>query len=309
MQFTLGNHLKYWIEDRLYGRRELPTDRYRVEVGAVDLDQLRTSSWLKEQYRTAEAVRDQFGKDFVVLFSGGTDSEIVLRAFRKVGVRPRVVFIRFENRYNNIDYINAQMVCEQLDIDLEVADVKVKEFYNSGAAAEFAGEIDCRQMAYLTVYNEIKRMGMPAVMGGEMLLRRQVPADRDSFWYYVIRENEDASAMRFSLKYQIPLVNEWFSYTPEMMVYYLENSWIRGMVTQRFNYKLGSVSTKNKVLYEFMPALIRKAKTTGYEKLLGFNEETYNTLYQTHVRRLEPSLDGIPLTDLYRQLGIDDENN
>jgi hypothetical protein len=140
------------------------------------------------------------------------------------------------------------------------------------------------------------------------MLRRHVTPEYYK-WYYTFRENEDASAMRFSLKYQIPLVNEWFSYTPEMMVYYLENSWIRGMVTQRFNYKLGSVSTKNKVLYEFMPALIRKAKTTGYEKLLGFNEETYNTLYQTHVRRLEPSLDGIPLTDLYRQLGIADENN
>jgi predicted PP-loop superfamily ATPase len=309
MEFTLGNHLKYWIEDRLYGTRELPTDRYRVAVGAVDPDQLRTSSWLNEQYRTAEAVRDQFGKDFVVMFSGGTDSEIVLRSFLKVGVKPRAVFILFENRYNNIDYINAQLVCERLDINLEVAQVNVKEFYNSGAAAEFASEIACRQMAYLTVYNQIKQMGLPAVMGGEMLLRRHVPANQDSSWYYVIRENEDASAMRFSLKYNIPLVNEWFSYTPEMMAYYLQHPTIIKMVTDRFNYKLGSVSTKNSVLYNYMPALIRKAKTTGYEKLLGFNEETYNTLNQTHVRRLEPSLDGIPLTDLYKQLGIDDANS
>jgi hypothetical protein len=309
MEFTLGNHLKYWIEDRLYGHRELPTDRYRVAVGAVDLDQLRTSNWLEEQYRTADAVRKQFGKDFVVMFSGGTDSEIVLRAFLKIGVRPRVVFIRFENRYNNIDYINALTVCERLDIDLEVADVNIKEFYNSGAAAEFASEICCRQMAYLTVYNEIKRIGLPSVMGGEMLLRRHVPQGQDSSWYYVIRENEDASAMRFSLKYQIPLVNEWFSYTPEMMAYYLQHPTIINMVTERFNYKLGSVSSKNQVLYQYMPSLVRKAKTTGYEKLLGFNEEAYNTLNQTHVRRLEPSLDGITLTDLYKQLGINNENS
>jgi len=150
---------------------------------------------------------------------------------------------------------------------------------------------------------------LPAVMGGEMLLRRQVPSDRDSFWYYVIRENEDASAMRFSLKYNIPLVNEWFSYTPEMMVYYLRHPTIVKMVSERFNFKLGSVSTKNSVLYEYMPSLVRKAKTTGYEKLLGFNEETYNTLNQTHVRRLEPSLDGIAFAELYKQLGINNENS
>ena len=309
MEFTLGNHLKYWIEDRLYGTRELPTDRYRVTVGAVDPDRLRTSSWLEEQYRTAEAVRDQFGKDFVVMFSGGTDSEIVLKAFLKVGVRARAVFIRFENRYNNIDYINAQLVCEKLNLDLETVDVNIQEFYNSGAAAEFAGEIACRQMAYLTVYNQIRKIGLPSVMGGEMLLRRQVPADQDSFWYYVIRENEDASAMRFSLKYNIPLVNEWFSYTPEMMAYYLQHPTIVNMVSQRFNYKLGSVSTKNSVLYNYMPSLVRKVKSTGYEKLLGFNEETYNTLNQTHVRRLESSLDGIAFTELYKQLGINNENS
>jgi hypothetical protein len=309
MEFTLGNHLKYWIEDRLYGHRELPTDRYRVEVGAVDHEYMHTSSWLNEQYRTADAVYQQFGKEFAVMFSGGTDSEIVLRAFLKIGIRPRVVFVRFKNRHNNIDYINALVVCERLDIDLEVIDFDVKEFYNSGAAAEFSAEICCRQMAYLTVYHQIKQMGIPAVMGGEMLMRRSVPQGKESFWYYVIRENEDASAMRFSLKYNIPLVNEWFSYTPEMMAYYLKHPTIHSMINEKYNYKLGSVSTKNKVLYEFMPTLIHKAKTTGYEKLLGFNEETYNTLNQTHVRRLESSLDGIPLSDLYKQLGIDDEYN
>lgn len=307
MEFTLGNHLKYWIEDRLYGHRELPSDRYRVEVGAVDHEYLHTSSWLNEQYRTADAIYQQFGKEFAVMFSGGTDSEIVLRAFLNIGICPRVVFIRFKNRYNNIDYINALIVCERLNIDLEVIDFDVKEFYNSGEAAEFSAEICCRQIAYLTVYNQIQRMGIPAVMGGEMLLRRSVSHGKDSFWYYVIRENEDASAMRFSLKYNIPLVNEWFSYTPEMMTYYLKHTTIHEMVNNRLNYKLGSASTKNKILYEFMPTLIHKAKTTGYEKLLGFNEETYNTLNQTHVRRLESSLDGIPLTDLYKQLGIDDE--
>lgn len=310
MNFTLGNHLKYWIDDRLYGYREQVTDKYRVEVGAIDKDHYRTSSWIQEQYRTADAIRKDFGKDFVVMFSGGTDSEIVLRSFLKIGVKPRAVFIKFKDDYNWQDYLNALVVCNQLGIMLEAIEFDVVDFYNSGQAAEFAGEIHCRQMAYLSVYHHIKTLGLPAVMGGEMLMRRQVPSNKDSFWYYVFRENEDASAMRFSLKYNIPLVNEWFSYTPEMMGYYLELPEIQSLVTERFNYKLGSVSIKNSVLYKLMPDLVRKRKTTGYERLLGFNGETYDTLYQTHIKRLESSLDGIQLSSLHNMFeGITNANN
>jgi hypothetical protein len=138
-------------------------------------------------------------------------------------------------------------------------------------------------------------------MGGEMFLRRHTDVTGGK-WYYVIRENEDGSAMRFTLKYNVPLVNEWFSYTPEMMGYYLEHSSIQSLINTRFNYKLSSVSSKNAILKSLMPDIVDKVKTHGYEKLMGFNGETYRELYLTHPRRLESSLDGIFIDDLKFQL-------
>ena len=301
MNFTQDNHLTYTIGDRLFGYRETPYEKYKVNVGKIDCDYYKTSNWLEEQYRTADLVYKDLGKDLVVMFSGGTDSEIVLRSFLKIGIKPRAVFIKFKNGYNWNDYLNGLVICNELGIMMETVEFDVKEFYNSGEAAEFATILQCRQIAYLTVYHNILKLQTPAVMGGEMLLRRHV-TPTDSKWYYCIRENEDASAMRFSLKYNIPLVNEWFSYTPEMIGYYLENSGIQNLITERYNYKLASVSSKNKILYELMPELVKKHKTTGYEKLLGFNGETYRELYLTHPRRLESSLDGIFIDDLKIQL-------
>lgn len=310
MNFTYNNHLTYTIGNRLFGQREEVYEKYKVNVGKIDQDYYKTSNWLNEQYRTADLVYQDFGKDFVVMFSGGTDSEIVLRAFIKIGIKPRAVFIKFKGGYNHNDYLIALVICNQLGILMETIEFDIIDFYKSGEAAEFAGEIQCKQIAYLSVYHHVKKLGLPAVMGGEMLLRRHVPSDRDSFWYYTFRENEDASAMRFSLKYNIPLVNEWFSYTPEMMGYYLERPAIQKLVTDRFNYKLGSVSVKNSILYHLMPELLKKRKTTGFERLLGFNAESYEMLQRTHVKRHESSLDGIPLTDLQNMLaGNTNANN
>lgn len=301
MNFTMNNHLKYTIGDREFGYREEVTDKFKVSVGRIDHDHYKFSSWLTEQYRTADLISKEFGKDLVVMFSGGTDSEIVLRAFKHIGITPRVVFMRFLNDYNASDYAQAIHAAKDIGFSVEAIDFDVEEFYSSGEAAEFATEIQCRQIAYLSVYNIIKKLQLPAVMGGELMLRRHVTPDYHK-WYYTFRENEDASAMRFSLKYNIPLVNEWFSYTPEMMGYYMESKLTQWLISSRFNYKLSSVSTKNILLKQLVPDLVKKVKTHGYEKLLGFNRETYQNLYLTHPRKLEPSLDGIFIDDLYFQL-------
>lgn len=304
--FTHNNHLKYTIGDRLYGYRETPYEKYKVTCGQIDRQYYKTSSWLKEQYRTAEIILKEFGNDLTVMFSGGTDSEIVLRAFHHIGFKPRAVFIKFKDDYNIGDLKMAEKIATHMNFKVEVIEFDVKNFYNSGQAWEFATEIQCRQMAYLTVYHHIRTLQVPAVMGGEMLFKRHVDPT-GSRWYYCIRENEDASAMRFSNKYNIPLVNEWFSYTPEMMGYYLEHPKIKWLITERYNYKLGSVSSKNTILQQYMPELVEKRKTHGYERLLGFNGETYAALYNSHPRRLESSLDGIFVDELQKHLFGDNE--
>jgi hypothetical protein len=65
---------------------------------------------------------------------------------------------------------------------------------------------------------------------------------------------------------------------------------------------MSSVSSKNDILIKLIPDILKKKKTHGYENLMGFNGETYNTLYMSHVKRLESSLDGIFIDDLKQQL-------
>ena len=142
---------------------------------------------------------------------------------------------------------------------------------------------------------------MPAVMGGELLLRRNIGTDPSS-WYYCLRENEDGSAMRFTDKYKLPLVNEWFSYTPELMLYYLEYPDIQTLVTTKYNYKLSSVTSKNGILKKLVPNIRVRKKTHGFEKLLGFNFEAYRQLIHEQIMRLEPSLDGIEYYDIVNRL-------
>jgi hypothetical protein len=203
-----------------------------------------------------------------------------------------VCFIKFKDDYNISDVNEAIDLAKELDIPLSIIDFDVKDFLYSGHAEEFGQKLQCTQITYLMVYYSILKIGMPAVMGGEVLLKRNINTT-PSTWYYSIRENEDCSAMRFSNMYNVPLVNEWFSYTPELLLYWLEDSDINKLVTTKFNYKLTSVSSKNDILKRLVPEIRVRKKTHGFENLLGFNFQAYRQLTSKQICRLEYSLDGI----------------
>ncbi len=301
IDYTKSNHLRYSIGGREFGYREFGYEKYLVSLGTVDKDVYRQGNYINELYYTADTVYKEFGKDLVVFLSGGTDSEIVVRNFVDIGIHPRCVTIRFTNDYNAPDVLEAQAIAKDLDLDLEIMDFDVIDFYRSGEARELGNELQCSQITYLTVYNAILKLGAPAVMGGEVLLTRLVRPESHE-WYYTFRENEDASAMRFSEKYNIPLVNEWFSYTPELLLYYLEDKDIQALISTRYNYKLTSVSTKNSILRRLYPNIRPKIKTHGFERLLGFNYEVYKELASHQIRKLESSVDGILINDAIAML-------
>lgn len=308
MNFTLNNHLKYSINDVTYGYRTNSLEMYKVSVGEIDKDHYKNSTYQQELLRTADLIYRDYGKDFALFLSGGTDSEIVLRNFLDIGVKPQCYTIKFKDDYNMNDVQEAIDLATELNVPLNIIDFDVKEFLYSGEASEFGKELQCTQITYLMVYHSILKTNMPAVMGGELLLKRNINTD-PSTWYYCLRENEDGSAMRFSIKYNIPLVNEYFSYTPELMLYYLEDSDIQNLVSTKYNYKLTSVSSKNAILKKLVPEIRIRKKTHGFEKLLGFNFEAYRQLSGEQILRLEPSLDGIEYTKIIEQLRGNNGNN
>lgn len=301
MNFTHNNHLKYSINDIVYGYRNTSFDKYTVSVGKIDKDHYKKNNYQRELLRTADLIYKDYGSDFALFLSGGTDSEIVLRNFLDIGVKPKCFTIKFKDDYNISDVSEAAELAKELDVKLEYIDFDVKDFLYSGEASEFGQQLQCTQITYLMVYHSILKTGLPAVMGGELLLKRNINTD-PSTWYYCLRENEDCSAMRFSLKYNLPLVNEYFSYTPELMLYYLEDPDIQQLVNTKYNYKLTSVSSKNNILKKLLPEIRVRKKTHGFEKLLGFNYEAYRQLSSDQILRLEPSLDGIELSTCVKML-------
>lgn len=300
IHFTHNNHLKYFINDKLYAERNSIFDRYKVEVGKVDKQHFNTTTFNKELIRIAELVFTELGKDFVIYFSGGTDSEIVVRSFLQLNLKPKLVMIKYNNNYNLEDIKYADKLAKQLDLKLEFYDFHLENFMASGEADSIAKDVQCSQIVFCALYYVINKLGLPAVMGGSMPFLKNV-RNTPSNWYYCYRENEEGSAIRFSLKYKIPLIYEWFSYTPEIMALYLQHK-LTSHVLYNQNYKLTFEYYKNEILCDLVPGLELRQKKTGFEKIVPMNIEYYKILNKEFPSNLTGDLDGIEVLNLKKML-------
>lgn len=271
--FTHNNHLKHYIGGELFGTRTNKFQQYTTDVGSIDPEYYAKSNYRQELLRVARLQYDDLGKDLVLFISGGTDSEIMARSFAAQGLKPKCIIIKFTGDYNLDEVKEAVAVAEELALPYEIVDFDVRGFYLSGEADKLAMDIQCELLPFLVFFKVSQQLQTPTVLGGELLIEKYKNHDFKPEWVLRNIETLEASHVRFSQKFNIPFIIEWFSYTPELMLYYLEHPGIKYLVADKTPY-WSVTPIKNIILRKLVPELRIKEKTTGYEKLKGLHVES-----------------------------------
>lgn len=307
---THDNHLKYYINDEIFGIRKTPFDRYKVSVGQIDFDRYKNGSFFIELKRIANLIIKELGKNFEIYFSGGTDCEIVTRSFLEVGFTPKLVTIRYTDNSNIYEIIEAKTIADKLNLSLEIVDFDIKDFFYSGKSIEMSQKIYSAQLIFTVFYEIVRRRGIPAVMGGNVPLTKKI-GNFEPYWYYTYMESEESCNVRFNQQFNIPVIYEFFSYTPEAMLYWLESDGIKNLIYDK-NYKMKVESSKNKILIDLLPDFDIKlrSKTNGYEKIFPFGMEANRKIVKYLIPRFTTCLDGITYNEIITQLrGTNEINN
>jgi asparagine synthetase B (glutamine-hydrolysing) len=90
-------------------------------------------SFKEELLNAARSTLDHSTGKITVLFSGGVDSEIMLRALLEVGADPEIIIARYENDYNIYDVSYAVTICSILGVNYKILDFNLQHFYENDA--------------------------------------------------------------------------------------------------------------------------------------------------------------------------------
>lgn len=281
-QVTHENHLRHWIGPRFMSTYRLShAEGTRLAVGACKRQPM---SFREECYNSARLVYETHckqGEKVAVLFSGGVDSELTLRSFLEQGIPVEAHHIRYPHDWNKYDTMHVEEYCKSIGIKPIIYDFDPIEWYLSGEAIEYGKFYECSQLVYLSGCYHIEKyiQSGAAVFGGEQIFKKYV--DLGFFldtgitrhkWYFLVRENQDLFTFRFAAYNDRAVVNEFFTYTPEQVLSFIEEPPIKEVILDTIPFKLSIATSKHKA-YARTWDFKERWKAHGYEKKLGVNSE------------------------------------
>ena len=275
-ELTDKDHLRWYVNGHLYGDRYNDRDTFDVQLGKVNSESVK--DFRTELYAAMAKLIDTHGTKLDVFYSGGADSEVVLRVLLDLGVRPKVYTIRFIDGSNAHETDNAAEFCLQTGLEQIRIERDIERYIKEKQYLDLATKYQCSQIAYLNVVDSaLSFCSGPVIMGGEVYLQKhqslgpavQTPEE----WYYIYRENEDAFTYRVSHGTRLPIINEVFTYTPELLYSYLTDPMVAEVARNEVPGKITLLSIKRKVYEKHLGCtLLAQTKYHGYESMLWTNK-------------------------------------
>lgn len=216
-------------------------------------------------YNALETMKEYPNETFEIMFSGGIDSELILRIYLELGQKLNVNIFKYENNYNEYDVTFAMTVCRALGVKYRIIDFNLENFYRNDAMSVYQGAMcsHARALPQLQFMNYVD--GLP------------VYASSDMRWF---RPNNDYTIktewMMQDFEYEIAwdryvafqkrnAIMQWFKFTPEIVAGWMQMNWFKLLVNDEYMGKMGVNSTKYIGYREVYPDLMERVKKTGFE--------------------------------------------
>ncbi|HEY5737830.1 MAG TPA: hypothetical protein VIS28_06080 [Nitrososphaeraceae archaeon] len=265
MIYTSENNWYYWNYDGVPFSRQSGNQKFTTTFSPskITVDNFRI-----EMKKAASSTLDHYaGLRPSILFSGGLDSEIMLRSYLEIGANPDVFIFRYENDYNIYDVSHAITICSILDIDYTVIDFNLKKFYENDA--ERYSELSQIDRPKALPYCKFIEMidGLP-ILGASDLTLMRVDDDytKKGIWFNRCWEH-DVGWSKFIKVIEKPAIAEWFKWTPGLVSSFLKLEWCNDLINDKIYGKLGTNSSKILGYREAYPDLLHREKKTGFENI------------------------------------------
>lgn len=268
-QFTLNNWFEWYYDDELFGRQDLNnfkkfTSRYNSNIKLL-------GTYKEELHKTARNTLEVFnGKDLTLCFSGGIDSEVVLRSYLEIGHPIKVIIYRYENNINEYDVYHAIKVCEQLGSPYKIIDFNLKKFFEHDASAMIeVCQVDKPLQLVGCKMLEITE-GIPIMGEGDPLinLRPTYNANDETSYYWAVTD----WSVEFCREQYVRHINKisipaWLHYRPEVVLSCLESEYVHKLVTNQYKGIYSCLSNKYDQYSVYFPDIINRTKVSGFENV------------------------------------------
>lgn len=254
-ELTKDNHFKIGYNNNWFNTRKSPNDKWNVKYGRCTQE---PGSFRDECEKAAKIIRERTNKRINVLFSGGIDSEVVVRSFINSGIEINCVICDLCG-YNLSDIKHAISFCKNFNISFEIITLDIKEFWKLklNKKAEITKCISPQFPVLMWLSDQIE--GYNIIGSGDCFLKKNYDK-----WFMVEREKV-ASIYRYYILKDKDGAPAFFQYSPELILSFLNEPLLREFLEE--TKMMDSKNIKPAIYKKYWKDIKPRKKLTGYEKL------------------------------------------
>ena len=231
----------------------------------------------------------------MLLFSGGIDSEFMIRIFTEAAVEFKVGIIDY-NGWNTHDTKYAYDYCKQHGIDPITVSVDIENLIASGEFENIATNAKCCAHQMIPVMKGL------TLFNGTIIMANGEPYFKNYEGNWQWEETEKVNAYNnFYNIYDIDGTPDFLRYTPEMVLAFANNSLVKDLVNNKLPGKLSTRTSKNKIYSDGFNFVTRE-KYTGWEKI---RETAWHDESLTIISKIQEGYNGVfslPVNELITRL-------
>ncbi len=263
--FYKNNWLIWQYDNIPYSAKTNPESEFKLTLQKTVVT---VKDYLWELLENAKNIRDLINGPLDLLFSGGIDSEVVLRTYKQLNIPINVYIFKYLDQLNYREFDHALEVCKSLNVQYKVIDFDVKKFFEQDAYNIWT-KCYCDNSSWLPHMKLTEYLDNTPIFGsGEPYWRLQ----SDGKWALEI--DEDA---KYWTTYHINIgrsaVTDWYEYRPEIILSHMQLPIIQSLINGKLPGKLSSFSSKSPVHKNFWSDIKIRPKMVGFE---GDGEITAN---------------------------------
>jgi len=234
------------------------SDKWSINFDTKVIEKRPLKTFREEVLHSCELIYEEFGKytpKLNLYFSGGMDSECMLRSFVELGIPVNPIVITHYYSPFADETLNAMRVCNELSVKPLIFDLNLRELYSNKKLYELGIKYQSPRLGMLELLHVMEQISEPSVLADDIQMLH-ISSDKNLLninetdfleWMYEIREDEDGVFYRYECITGIPTISDFFRYTPQSWASMILTEDIKDII---FNYrgKASATSTKNTMM-------------------------------------------------------------
>lgn len=254
-----NNWLIWSYNDIDYNTKSSTEDIFKLRLQKTI--KLPVKSYYEELIENAKNIRDLVNGPLDLLFSGGIDSEVILRIYRYLKIPINVYIFKYNDYLNYREFNHAINVCKNLNVSYKVIDFNVQKFFENDAydiwIKCFANSSGWLPQMKFTEYLD----NTPIYGSGEPYWKKR----DDNSWVFELDEGSKFWTL-YHMRINRKCISDWYEYRPEIILSHMKLPKIAQLLKNTVPGKLSSVSHKCIIHKDYWPDIENRTKLVGFEK-------------------------------------------